>query len=247
MKYVGSKAKLSKYIVPILQDYIDKNEIKSYIEPFVGGANIIDKIECESKIGIDIDPLVIDLHRINAINPCFLDYLPKSVSKELYYDVRDNKEAGYPNWYRSAILFFASYNSRVYGGCYGASAITKNGKIRNYYLEALNNYRKQMPFLKDIKFLCKDYKELKAKNCLVYCDPPYSEGIGYSQKFDSKEFWEWCRQMSKDNIVVISEYSAPSDFECIWETSVKTHMNNRNKLQKTERLFVYKGRVANEH
>ena len=46
MKYLGSKAKLAKYIVPILQNYIYKNNIKTYIEPFVGGFNIIDKITC---------------------------------------------------------------------------------------------------------------------------------------------------------------------------------------------------------
>lgn len=37
MKYVGSKQKISKYIVPIIQEYIDKNKIETYIEPFVGG------------------------------------------------------------------------------------------------------------------------------------------------------------------------------------------------------------------
>lgn len=44
MKYIGSKSKLAKYIVPIIQDYIDKSEKKIFIDIFVGGANIIDKI-----------------------------------------------------------------------------------------------------------------------------------------------------------------------------------------------------------
>ena len=37
MKYMGSKYRISKYIVPIIQKYIDENGIKTYIEPFVGG------------------------------------------------------------------------------------------------------------------------------------------------------------------------------------------------------------------
>lgn len=37
MKYMGSKSRISKYIVPIIQKYIDENGIKTYIEPFVGG------------------------------------------------------------------------------------------------------------------------------------------------------------------------------------------------------------------
>lgn len=35
---MGSKSRITKYIVPILQDIIDKNNITTYIEPFVGGA-----------------------------------------------------------------------------------------------------------------------------------------------------------------------------------------------------------------
>ena len=45
---MGSKNRLSKQIVPIIQNYIDKG-YNGYLEPFVGGANIIDKIEAEEK------------------------------------------------------------------------------------------------------------------------------------------------------------------------------------------------------
>ena len=43
MVYMGSKAKYAKYIIPILQRAIDENKVNTYIECFVGGANIIDK------------------------------------------------------------------------------------------------------------------------------------------------------------------------------------------------------------
>ena len=46
MVYMGSKSKYAKYIVPILQKTIDDNNISTYIECFVGGANIIDKRKC---------------------------------------------------------------------------------------------------------------------------------------------------------------------------------------------------------
>lgn len=36
MKYVGSKNRLSKDLVPIIQKFIDDNNIKHYYEPFVG-------------------------------------------------------------------------------------------------------------------------------------------------------------------------------------------------------------------
>ena len=47
MKYMGSKSRIAKYIVPIIQKYIDENRITTYFEPFVGGANVIDKIDCD--------------------------------------------------------------------------------------------------------------------------------------------------------------------------------------------------------
>lgn len=37
MKYVGSKNRISKQLAPIIQSYIDDNDIKAYWEPFVGG------------------------------------------------------------------------------------------------------------------------------------------------------------------------------------------------------------------
>ena len=40
MKYIGAKTKIAKYIVPIIQSYIDNNNIELYIEPFVGGFNL---------------------------------------------------------------------------------------------------------------------------------------------------------------------------------------------------------------
>lgn len=60
MQYVGSKNKLSKELVPIIQSYI-KEDTKGYLEPFVGGANMIDKIKHHNKIGCDIHKELIAL------------------------------------------------------------------------------------------------------------------------------------------------------------------------------------------
>lgn len=50
IKYMGSKSRIAKDIIPIIQKYIDDNEITSYIEPFCGGANVIDKIKCKTEL-----------------------------------------------------------------------------------------------------------------------------------------------------------------------------------------------------
>ena len=53
MKYMGSKRRLAKHIVPIIKSL--RKEGQMYVEPFVGGGNIIEKIE-GNRIGSDINP-----------------------------------------------------------------------------------------------------------------------------------------------------------------------------------------------
>ena len=53
MKYMGSKSRIVDNILPIIQQRIDNYYIKTYIEPFCGGCNVIDKIICDRKIASD--------------------------------------------------------------------------------------------------------------------------------------------------------------------------------------------------
>lgn len=61
MKYMGSKSRIAKYIVPIIQSFIDKSGATEYYEPMVGGGNIIDKIKCSSRVGFDANKYLIAL------------------------------------------------------------------------------------------------------------------------------------------------------------------------------------------
>jgi DNA adenine methylase len=61
------------------------------------------------------------------------------------------------------------------------------------------------------------------KGYIVYCDPPYSKFNKYYDeskhelKFDTERFWDWCHRMSRNNIVMVSEYSAPPGVRSISE------------------------------
>ena len=79
MQNVGSKNRLSKELAPIIQSYINDN-CKGYIEPFVGGANMIDKIKCNDKIGYDINPYLIAL--LNHVKVT-TDDIPEEISRTL--------------------------------------------------------------------------------------------------------------------------------------------------------------------
>jgi len=63
----------------------------------------------------------------------------------------------------------------------------------------------------------KNKKELDIPaNSLVYCDPPYRGSTGYDGWFDSRAFWQWCRDKTREgHTVFVSEYKAPPDFECV--------------------------------
>lgn len=244
MKYMGSKSRITKYIVPIIQKYIDDNNIMTYIEPFCGGANVIDKIKCEHKIGSDKNKYLIALlQRAQAMQPLY-----DSVSKELYNKARaafnNNDTSEFDDWQIGNIGFIASFNGRWFDGGYAKPGYekTKNGlRYRDYYNEAKNNLLKQAPDLADIKFICQDYTEVNPSGSLVYCDPPYQGTKQYanSTSFDYDLFWNTMRKWSQNNIVIISEENAPDDFVCIWEQDVSRSIKANDKSRSTEKLFIY--------
>ena len=44
MKYMGSKNRIAKHILPIMLAEAEKNGITKWVEPFVCGVNMIDKV-----------------------------------------------------------------------------------------------------------------------------------------------------------------------------------------------------------
>lgn len=237
MKYVGSKNRLSKDLVPIVQKYIDDNRVENYMENFVGGANIIDKINCKNRYGSDIHKYLIALLKQAQRDT---SVFPNTITEEEYHKVKDNKEE-YPDWYVGLVGFCASYNSKWFGG-YANNVTTKIGTVRNYTDEAIKNIVKQAPNLKDIHFKCCDFREINRniKNYVIYEDIPYKNTTKYAtEEFPYEEFYNWCREMSKNNIVLISEYWMPDDFECIWSKDLICTLDKNSRTNKTERLWKY--------
>ena len=239
MWYMGSKNRISKHLVPIIQSYVNE-DIKGYIEPFVGGANIIDKIQCHNKIGCDVNEELIELLKYVAnLN----NSIPDMISEEEYNNVKNNKE-NYPKWYVGLVGFCSTFGAKYFGG-YARSKKDKFDGEKSYL--ALKNLNKQRDNLINIKFECCDFRDIKdISDYVIYCDPPYRNTTKYkTETFPYKEFYDWCRQMSKDNIVLISEYWMPDDFECIWEKESKVNFDsNRNpnddKNKRIEKLFKLK-------
>ena len=240
MKYVGSKARLSKDIAPIINKLIKENNIDKYIEPFVGGANMIDKIQCKTKIGYDNNRYLIAMWNKfkEGYNP------PMNFTKEEYLDVKDNMDGKYEDYFIGLVGFCATYNAGWFRR-WGGSAITKSGKVRDYYNEAVRNIIKQVPNILDVDFKYANSLDLSFKDCLIYCDAPYENSSYemYKEKFDHNTFWDKVREWSKNNIVLVSEYNAPNDFVCIFEKKLTTTFDNKQRKKDTEKLFIHKNLV----
>lgn len=236
MKYVGSKSRVAKDISSIINNIIQEQQISTYIEPFVGGGNLIQHIVCDNKFGYDNNEYLIEFWKQiqNGWNP-LNDIV---MTKDFYTDVRNN-----PNLYPKHIValcgFCATYQGKWFGG-YANISYTKTGKVRNYYNEAVRNVLKQKDYIKDVIFDCKSYEQIQTSNSLIYCDPPYANTTKYKDNFDNEKYWDWVRNMSKTNIVLCSEYSAPDDFECIWSKSKIVSLNKDIHTEVTEKLFKFK-------
>lgn len=242
MVYMGSKAKYVQYIVPILQKVINDRGVSLYIEPFVGGANVIDKIKCERRIGYDRSDTLIALlcQARDDFSKVLADGNRELWDKGKAY-VKDGvmpedmtlAEIG-------AMEFFASFSSRGFPGGYA-----NNTASHNYFQERRKNLEKQSPNLKGILFYPGKYYELAhVSDAVIYCDPPYANtkqyGYASQEQMDYNRFWNWVREMSRDNYVFVSEQAAPEDFEIIWEMEAKRTNGKDNNFKAIERLFRYK-------
>ncbi|MCP4056999.1 MAG: DNA adenine methylase [Pseudoalteromonas sp.] len=245
MKYMGSKNRIAKHILPIILK--DRKEGQWYVEPFVGGANMIDKVE-NPRIGNDNN---MDL--VNLLIGLREGWLPKeSYTKQEYLSAQRGEnpcavETGY-------ISINCSYSGKYWGRFAGKSNTAKGE--RDYTNEAYKNVVKQAPLLRGIDFREDDYMSLSVPDkSIIYCDIPYkgtySEIEGYGRlKFCHVEFFQWAReQATKGHKVFISEYQAPDDFVCVWQQEVKSSLSANGKSggnkKSVEKLFVHESQLNN--
>lgn len=226
MKYMGSKNRIAKYILPIILK--DRKEGQFYVEPFMGGCNLIDKVT-GNRIASDINEYIVELLKelLSGWTP------PNLVTEEQYKEVKNNKE-NYPKHLVGFYGIFLTFGSTWFG------TFARNKRNTNYAIEGRKNLLKQIKNLQGTKFVHSSYNELEVpRNSIIYCDPPYEGVAGYKDKFNHAEFWEWCRKMKKiGHTVFVSEYKAPEDFICVWEKNIDTNMNAGIMKKSTEKLFT---------
>ncbi len=228
MQYFGGKNRLANEIVSILNSYRKENQ--KFVEPFVGGLNIVSKMEGE-RLAFDLHYELIELYK--AMQNGWIP--PDAIDNDTYLKAKNSNNISPA--FKAFVGFGCSFAGKYFGG------FAKNSRNENYCKSAQKALLKKISTCQNVVFENKDYRTLKFENCLIYCDPPFHGVTQYSNgKFDSEEFWRYMREWSKNNTVIVSEYNAPSDFECIWaketKTEIRTKANGREK--RVEKLFKYK-------
>ncbi|MDA3856438.1 MAG: DNA adenine methylase [Candidatus Woesearchaeota archaeon] len=235
MTYLGGKGRIAKHILPIILK--DRQEAQYYIEPFVGGANTIDKVE-GLRIGGDAHlPTILALEQIRDN----LEEIPK-----------DNKEFTEDNYKKcredsklltrhdiSFVGFAYSFGAKWYGGWCRAK-----DPLKDYVAIAYRSAVKQSPKLQGITLVHSTYDKLDIpSNSIIYCDPPYRYTTKYKSDIDHDHFYSWCRNKKKEgHTIFISEYNMPDDFICVWGKEVTSNLDSTNNtLNKVEKLFTLKG------
>lgn len=230
MKYMGSKNRLAKEILPVILK--NRKTDQYYVEPFVGGANVIDKVK-GNRIGADINNYMISL--LKSLSNGWLP--PLKITNDQFLDIKNNKE----NYPEDLVGYVGTQLS--FGSVWFCSFRKDNGGKRCYSSEAYRNVLKQAPNLKGIEFVCSDYLNLQIPdNSIIYCDPPYKGTDKYRgfENIDHDKFWEWCRSKKREgHEIYISEFEAPEDFICIWEKKVNTLVAERSGGKNvTEKIFT---------
>lgn len=242
MRYMGSKSRIAKHIIPIILD--GRKDGQYYVEPFCGGCNMIDKVP-GNRIANDGNPYLIAMWEALSWgwDP------PKIIDREHYRDVREcyNQNSDeYPMHYKGWVGFVGSFNGRFFDGGYsGHSVMSADGGVTDYIGGAIRNILAQVPLLDGVQFTNHNYADMIVPpNSIIYCDPPYEGVSKYKYSIDREKFWAWCREkVAEGHNVFISEYNAPDDFVCVWEREVKITMSPGIGKQAIEKLFIHKSRV----
>lgn len=233
MRYFGGKTRTCKEIAKVLND--NRKESQVFLSPFTGGG-WVEQYLTAPKILSDKHEYLIAMYK--GLQEGWLP--PTEVTKEEYDKVHKNLDED--KRLSGFIGFGCSFSGKWFGG------FAKDSTGRNYASNAFNSIQTKLSngLLRDAEIKYCDYKEHQPKGMLIYADPPYKGTTQYAKgvvgTFNSEEFWEVMREWSKDNDVYISEYTAPDDFEVVWQKEVKLDIRDgkNEKKQRIEKLFKLK-------
>lgn len=198
------------------------DKCNGYWEPFVGGANMIDKIKCEHKYGTDKHKYLIALlRRVQQT----VDDLPNTITEDEYKAVNINPN-NYPDWY-VGLVGFCSFGGKWWGG-YPRSFKNDGITPRNMPNEIIRNLKKQAPNLKGIEFYCSNYLDQYTNGMVVYCFDKNTEVL-------TNNGWKFFEDVNINEDLFLSR--EPNTKQLEWVNAVK-YIN----YHYFGKMYSYKGR-----
>jgi DNA adenine methylase len=233
---MGGKFHIAGQISGLLRQ-LRQNE-QPYLEPFVGGCNILQRVPSGTRVASDTNAYLITLYK--ALQAGWQP--PTSMNKEEWQAIKDRMDPDDP------VTAFAGFGSSFAGGWFQAYGTQDKRPGRNSC--AFNSARtllELVPHIADVDFRACDYREHVPVGALIYCDPPYRGTAGYRAvgRFDHDAFWQTMRDWSVDNTVLVSEYTAPADFVPVWQQRKTTGLRGSDgKGKRTiETVFMHESQA----
>ena len=205
MKYMGSKGRLAPDISNIINDIAINEGITEYYEPFMGGCSVGELVNIPNKYMSDINENVVELFK--KIQNEMFEY--KFITNEEWHKIKDDKDKGekYPRWLIGWCAIMCSWRGRPFEGYAGEYLDKTSGRLVNPQEQGYRATIKERELLKGMQFKTQPYWEIgNPHNAIIYLDPPYRGTKQYGFEFDFDKFDNWCIELAKDNIVLISEY-----------------------------------------
>jgi DNA adenine methylase len=226
MQYFGGKQRVAEGIASYLNGLCPPY----FLEPFVGGLNVLPRIESPLRIGADLCTPLITMYRAlqEGWDP------PQELSEEEYIRIKDIRDPYDP--VTALAGFGCSFAGKWFGGYARRADPTSFAAIARRSL--LRKFARVRP---SDQFLAADFRSWDPIGAVVYCDPPYlgATAYGYAPGFPSDEFWAWVRWLSRRNSVLVSEYRAPEDFVAgaSFPTSTSIRDASGKTIPRIEKLF----------
>jgi len=215
MKYLGSKARHADEILAII--LAKRQPGQTYVEPFVGGGNVICRVPDAQgpRIGADLNRYMVALHTAlgNGWQP------PRDVSEAEYKRIKRNPDAHPPE----LVAFCAT--GLTFGSLWFDTYIKPEKEGDSRCRQSADSCLRDAPGLKGATFVHSSYDKLEIPpRSLIYCDPPYVGTAGYtgavktikvgeslgSGEWKAAPFWKWAdRMVDEGHTVFVSEYTGP--------------------------------------